>query len=116
MLDASVTATESALEQMRAISSKVDYRAVRKALVSLEDANEAYPRYAPAYDAAPSPVPCRVCPAGRYAVYYVVIDGTVVVFDVEDARRDSQGRFEHIDEDDLLEQALADAVARVEGR
>ena len=52
--------------------------------------------YDPAYEAARPPVECRVVYAGHYGIYYSIgqdLDSPVVVFSIEDQRRDPSTRF-----------------------
>lgn len=110
MINARVAITQAAQEQMRQISTKSDYMSVRKVLLSLENTNEAHPAYNPDYPAAPAPIPCRVAYAGNYSLYFVLQNNTVVVFAVEPSKADPRARFAHIEEPQLLEQSIQDAV------
>lgn len=54
--------------------------------------------YDPAYEAARPPFPCRVLYCGHYGIYYRVVEDarTVVVFAIEDQRRNPVERFSSI--------------------
>ena len=106
LLDLPVELTDEALLQLCEIPGQADYRIVRHALRSLEQVNEAYGEYDPGYEAARPPVPCRVCYAGHFGIYYAIAGERVVVFSIIDNRLDPAGRFAEIDDPAQLEAYL----------
>ena len=96
-----VLITDEAINQLLSIPSARDYESVRKTLSLLGIIGEAGRDYEPVYSAARPPIPCKVLYAGNYGIYYscsVNKDESIVVFTIEDQRRDPKKRFISISE------------------
>ncbi len=92
-----VVVTDEARLQLANIPSDKDYADVKRMLGVLGIICSAGSIYDPAYEAARPPVECRVVYAGHYGIYYSIgqdLDSPVVVFSIEDQRRDPLTRFE----------------------
>lgn len=90
-----VIVTREALFQLANIPSNADYDKVKKMMDVLGAIADAGSKYDPAYEAAKPPVECRVVYAGHYGIYYTSdpSPSPVVVFSIEDQRRNPEQRF-----------------------
>ena len=82
--------------QLAGIPSDKDYADAKRMLGVLGVICSAGSVYEPAYEMAEPPVECRVVYAGCYGIYYSIgqdPDSHVVVFSIEDQRRDPLTRF-----------------------
>lgn len=96
MNERSVVITDEAQLQLINIPSDKDYVDVRKMLGVLGIVYSAGSVYDPAYEAAKPPMECRVVYAGHYGIYYSGEPDPnlpIVVFSIEDQRRDPNRRF-----------------------
>ncbi len=95
--------TESAKRTAASIVSRSDIAKISKMLRLLDVVPEIGRVYDPYYEAAQLPFEARVVHAGKYGIYYVVDDEkrTVIVFALEDQRRNPLNRFYAIEPHDL---------------
>ncbi len=90
-----VVLAPTARAALPAITAKSDRAKVRKMLQVLDTVPEIGRVYDPDYPAARTPFEMRVAFAGRYGIYYTIVESEheVRVLFIEDQRRDPLNRF-----------------------
>ena len=91
--------TDTAKSSYGRIESKNDLRRVDKVSGALDTVPEIGRLHDPVYDAAKPPFDARAVYAGRFGIYYRVLEDAAQahVYYIEDQRRDPMERFSHAD-------------------